>query len=269
MLYARAITLRNCGRFTHISSDFGADYRTHTHVTSEALYASLTHEITRRGSSVVDLGTDAYDFAADYEVAALPVWFLPGIMADNEGSRLTSKALDTAYFNVISSVYPKTSQSFRLKAGQLEEGSRSHGVPTFGSIQAVVPGNSLVTVGLSADEGLLAAFAPRQVFLLGKKRTMFQIANLSEVVEGMLRRGQCTTCYVQLTPSSSTMFQSFEVMAATMRYIILRGTTRDVREYFEFELPAFGSRGNLCLPDFYVAQMPLSLAWPEGGPPAD
>ena len=34
--YGQQITLRNCGRFTVVKSDFGADYRTHTHVTEEA-----------------------------------------------------------------------------------------------------------------------------------------------------------------------------------------------------------------------------------------
>lgn len=260
MLYARGITLRNCGRFTHISSDFGADYRTHTHVTSEALYASLTHEVTRRRSRFVELEDDVYDFAADYDVAGLPLWFLPGIFLDKEGRPLTPEGLDTGYFNVISSVYPSTSQSFSFKKGELGASERSHHVPTFGSIQAVLPDNLLITVGLSCHETLLHAFVLDQTFLLGKKRTMFQITDLSKVVEGASKEGRCTTGYVQLTPNSSTLFRSLEVMAATMRYIILRGTTRAQRKYVQFELPVLGWEGNLCLPDFYIAQIPLCLA---------
>lgn len=262
-LHARAITLRNCGRFTHISSDFGADYRTHTHVTSEALYASLTHELTRRRARFVELGNDVYDFAADYNVAAMPLWFLPGIFVDKEGRQLAPDKLDTSHFNVISSVYPSTSQSYESEKGDLTVSKRSHRIPTFGSIQAVLPDNLLVTLGFSPDKDLLATFVLGQIFLLGKKRTMFQIADLSELAEGTLRRGRCTTSYVQLTPNSSILFQSFEVMAATVRYIILRGTVRDPRWYIEFKLPALGWKGNLCLPDFYIAQIPPCVARPE------
>jgi len=250
MLYARAITLRNCGRFTHISSDFGADYRTHTHVTSEALYASLTHEVSRRRPRFVDLENDVYDFAADYDVSSKPVWFLPG---NKEGGQLAPERLDTSYFNVISSVYPSTSQSYSFEKGKLKVSKRSHRVPTFGSIQAVLPDNLLVTVGFSPDESLLAAFVLAQTFLLGKKRTMFQIIALSEVVEGKVREGQCITGYLQLSPNSSTHFQSFEVLAATMRYIILRGTTREEVKYIEFPF----SDGPICLPDFYLKQLPV------------
>jgi hypothetical protein len=253
MLYAREITLCNCGRFTHISSDFGADYRTHTHVTSEALYASLTHELTRRRARFVDLENDVYDFATDYDIAALPVWFLPGIFVGKEGGQLVPERLDTGYFNVISSVYPSTSQSYGFKKGELAVSKRSHRIPTFGSIQAVLPDNLLVTVGFSPDKDLLAAFVLGQTFLLGKKRTMFQIIAFSDVVEGGVREGRCTTGYLQLPPNSSTRFQSFEVLAAAMRYVILRGTTREAVSYMEFPLPD----GKLCLPDFYLEQIPL------------
>ena len=253
MLYARAITLRNCGRFTHISSDFGADYHTHTYVTSEALYASLTYEATRRWSRFVDLKNDVYDFAADYDVAAMPVWFLPGIFVDKDGAQLTPDRLDTGYFNVISSVYPSTSQSYNFVKGELKASKRSHRLPTFGSIQAVLPDNLLVTMGFSPDEGLLATFAFGQTCLLGKKRTMFQVIALSDVVKGEVRVGKCTTGYLQLSPNSSTCFESFEVLAATMRYVILRGRTREKAEYIE--LPFLD--GPVCLPDFYLKQTPL------------
>jgi len=255
MLYARAITLRNCGRFTHISSDFGADYRTHTHVTSEALYASLTHEATRRRPRFIDLENDVYDFAADYDVNSKPVWFLPGIFVDTDGGQVTPERLDTSYFNVISSVYPSTSQSFSFKRGELKASKRSHRVPTFGSIQAVLPDNLLVTVGFSPNESLLAAFVLSQTFLLGKKRTMFQVIALSDVVEGVVKEGQCTTAYLQVPPNSSMRFQSFEVLAATMRYIILRGETREHVRYLEFTFPD----RRICLPDFYLEQTPARL----------
>ncbi|MCL6560468.1 MAG: hypothetical protein K6U74_17080, partial [Firmicutes bacterium] len=87
MFYARAITLRNCGRFTVVASDFGSDYRTHTHVTSEALYASLTRGATWR-PRLIDLRNDPDTFTQAYDVAAMPVWFLPGIFIAGGSPRL-------------------------------------------------------------------------------------------------------------------------------------------------------------------------------------
>jgi hypothetical protein len=64
---------------------------------------------------------------------------------------------------------------------------------------------------------------------------------------------RCETHWLQLPPNYGSRFQSFEVMAVTMRYMILRGTTRDQVRYVEF---TFGG-GKLCLPDFYLEATPL------------
>jgi hypothetical protein len=83
VLYARAIILRNCGRFTVAASDFWSDYRTHTHVTGEALYASLTRGATWQ-PRLIDLKNDPDVFTEAYDVTAMPVWFLPGIFIAEE-----------------------------------------------------------------------------------------------------------------------------------------------------------------------------------------
>lgn len=253
MLYARGITLRNCGRFTVVASDFGSDYRTHTHVTSEALYASLTRGATWQ-PHLIDLKSDPADFTLAYNVAALPIWFLPGILLTQGGSRLPDASLDTNAFNVVHEFYPSTSRSYLFKKGALEEKSRPYHVPTYGTIQAVKPNQRLATYAFSPRRELLDDFAEGQTFLLGKKRTMFQIADLSVVVEGAQKQGECTTAWLELPPNYGGRFQSFEVLAATMRYVILRGKTREKVSYIEFSFP----EGSLCFPDFYLELVPMN-----------
>jgi hypothetical protein len=264
-LYARAITLRNCGRFTVIASDFGGDYRTHTHITSQALYASLTHGATwRAGGTVEDrlvypsiqVKKDHYDFATDYDLQALPLWFTPGLFARRDGDDLSDQALDAGYFNVVHECYPSTSRQYKFnKKGQLEGTRRPSRVPTYGTWQGILPNRRLYTFALSREPALLEAFEVGQTYLLGKKRTMMQIVSLSEIASGEEKRGICQTGLLQLPPDGMNYFRSFNVVAATMRYIILRGTTREEVEHVEFP----SSDGPVYLPDFYLKQTPLQF----------
>lgn len=254
MLYARAITLRNCGRFTVVASDFGSSYRTHTHVSSEALYASLTHGATWR-PRLIDLKDDPADFALAYDVAAMPIWFLPGIFLADGSHRLPDTHLDTTAFNVVHEFYPTTSRSYAFTRGQLGEKDRPYYVPTYGTIQAIRPDQRLVTYAFAPRQELLLAFADGQTYMLGKKRTMFQITALSAIAAGQWNRGRCTTSWLELPPDYGRHFQRFEVLAGTLRYIILRGTTRQDVSYVEFSFPDSA----LCLPDFYLEQIPIPL----------
>lgn len=254
MLYARALLLRNCGRFTVVASDFGSDYRTHTHVTSEALYASLTRGATWRPHTI-DLRHDPDSFTAAYDLAALPLWFTPGLFRSSGSYYLSEDHLDTSAFNVINELYPSTSTAYSLKQGKLEVGKRPAHVPSYGTIQAVLPDRRLSAHAFAADHRLLEDFDQGQTFFMGKKRTMFQILECSPVVEGIRKPGACTTGWLELSPTSGARFQSFEVAAATMRYLIIRGTTRDEGWYVECP---FDDR-SLCLPDFYIDQLPIRL----------
>lgn len=246
MLYARAITLRNCGRFTVVASDFGSDYRTHTHVTSEALYASLTRGATWR-PHLIDLKNDLETFTEAYDVAEMPIWFLPGLFVVDGSPYLPDSHLDATSFNVVSEFYPSTSKSYVFKKGSLQEKDRPYHVPTYGKIQAVKPDRRLSTYAFSHRKELLDGFEEGQTFLLGKKRTMFQIVELSSVKEGSWKSGRCETGWLELPPNYGKCFQQFQVFTATMRYIILRGLTREDINYVEFPFPD----GNLCLPEFY------------------
>jgi hypothetical protein len=267
-LYARAITLRNCGRFTVIASDFGGDYRTHTHVTSEALYASLTRGATWRGGGQVEgrpvypgirVKADRYDFAADYDLGALPIWFTPGLFVRRDGESLADRALDAGYFNVVHEFYPSTSQQFKFdRRGDLQQTGRPSRVPTYGTWQGILPDRRLHTVALARGPALLETFEVGQTYLLGKKRTMMQVTKLSEIVQGEEKHGTCQTGLLELTPDAITLFRTFDVVAATMRYLILHGETRVEDGYVEFDLPGMLHSGApLALPRFYLQETPI------------
>jgi hypothetical protein len=264
-LYARAITLRNCGRFTVIASDFGGDYRTQTHVTSQALYASLTRSASWRAGGTINghpvypaiqVKKDTYNFAADYDLQALPLWFTPGLFVGDNGAALSDQALDAGYFNVVHECYPSTSKQFKFnKKGQLKGAKRPPRVPTYGTWQGILPDRRLHTVALAHDPALLEGFEAGQTYLLGKKRTMMQITSLSEIIPGEEKQGVCHTSLLQLAPEQITHFRSFDVVAATMRYLVVQGKTREKVMYVEFTLnsgmfaPTF--------PDFYLETTPL------------
>jgi hypothetical protein len=255
-VYAQKITLRNCGRFTIVKSDFGADYRTHTHVTAEALYASLTRGATWQPQPII-VKQDNYDFLRDYNVAALPLWFTPGIFEFTQNTTESpTDDLDTTFFNAVSEVYPTTSRRHTMDTDDtIKVGSRPRHVPTYGSWQAVQPDRWLTTYAFSPERERLEGFRENQTYLLGKKRTMFQIINLSDIAEGQWKSGECSTVWLQGAPDFGGLFRQFEISAVTMRYIILRGTTRDAVDYLDFDLLG----GQLRLPDFYLEPLPINF----------
>lgn len=250
-LYARAIWLRNCGRFTHVRSDFGSQYHTHTFVTGEALYAALTRGITWRHSErFVDLEEDAHKsaggnyFFCDYDVTAKPIWFTPGLFVDEQGEPLAKQrgVVDKNDFNVVAEEYPSTGG----------DGRPSY-VPTYGRIESILPDHRLLAYAFSPCRAELEQFQVNQTFMLGKKRTMFQVVRLSEIAEGRRQNGECTTCWLELPPHYGVQLRSFEILAATMRYLIIRGVTREKTEYVVFHLP----EGLVCLPAFYLELTPI------------
>jgi hypothetical protein len=249
-LYARILWLRNCGRFTHVSSDFGSQYHTHTFVTSEALYASLTRGVTwKHPGRFIDLGEDAQKagradyFLCDYDVQAKPLWFTPGVFVDGNNQPLVKQrgVVDKNDFNVVDEGEPGTGG-----------GGRPHYVPTYGRIESILPDHRLMAYAMSPHHKELEWFKSHQTFLMGKKRTMLQIVEISPIAEGTEKYGHCSTGWLELPPNYGNRFQSFEALAATMRYLILRGTTREEVKYQEFVF----STTSLCLPDFYLERLP-------------
>jgi hypothetical protein len=256
MLYARALLLRNCGRFTHVSSDFGSQYHTHTFVTSEALYASLTRGVTwRHASRFVDLEEDAQKgfsddyFICDYDVKEKPIWFIPGLFVDRSLRPLSKQrsVVDNSNFNVVDEDYPST-------GGKRMDGkSRRYYCPTYGRIESVLPDHRIFTWMLSPRLEELQWFRVNQTFTLGKKRTMVQVTELSQVTSGEYREGICRTPYLQVTPEAVQKYASFEILAATARYVLVSGELRNVEPYWEFgDLSINGSECSLSVPEFYL-----------------
>lgn len=256
MLYARALLLRNCGRFTHVSSDFGSQYHTHAFASTEALYASLTRGVTwRHESKFVDLKEDARKsasddyFFCDYDVKAKPIWFTPGVFVDGE-LRLLAKQrgmVDRNDFNVVDEGYPSTGG-----------GGRAYFVPTYGRIEGVLPDHRLFTCVLSAHKSELEGFAHGQTFLMGKKRTMFQLMDISEVaelveVEGEIPIEECQPVQVKIDEVSN--FREYEILAGTARYLLVRGRTSEASLAASFGNPGETLEFRRVLPAFWVERI--------------
>lgn len=259
MLYARAFLLRNCGRFTHVSSDFGSQYHTHTFVTSEALYAGLTRGVTwRHQGKFVDLGEDASKSAAedyffcDYDVTKRPLWFTPGLFIERDSFALLPKrrgVVDKNDFNVVDEDYPSTGGT------RFDGKKREYFCPTYGKIESVLPGHRMLTFGLSPQKAELERFFAQQTFLLGKKRTMFQLLELTDIVtltpaKASLNMQQCFP--VQINTPVLVNFGQFEVIAATARYLLVRGQTRDGSWQTTAHLQSLGGQLTIYLPNVWV-----------------
>lgn len=251
MLYARAILLRNCGRFTHVSSDFGSQYHTHTFATSEALYASLTRGVTwRHEGRFVDLEEDARRpasddyFLVDYDVRKRPVWFTPGVFVDEHLHPLPKQrgVVDMNDFNVVDEDYPSTGS-----------GGRAYFCPTYGRVESVLPDHRLFTCAFSPRPTELDRFLPHQTFMMGKKRTMFQVVWLSQTEEGQRQVGACVTPFLQVTVGDVQRFVTCEVLAATLRYLLVCGETRESECYWRF---SYGDHP-MCLPEWFLRASPL------------
>jgi galactose-1-phosphate uridylyltransferase len=259
-LYARALLLRNCGRFTHVSSDFGSQYHTHLFVTSEALYASLTRGVTwRHESRFVDLDDDASKssredyFFCDYDVSRKPIWFTTGVFVDEQLRPLAKerRVVDKNDFNVVDEDYPSTGGN-----------RRADYVPTYGRIESVLPNHLLFTCALSPQHSELETFLPQQTFLVGKKRTMFQLVRESDVVElGLSALTAQIDEYVPLQVKLDEMrnFREYQVLAATARYLVVHGRITEGQREVAANFSDWNRR--CILPDFWIEH--VNLWWGE------
>lgn len=220
-LYARQITLRNCGRFMHVASDFGSNYQTHPFLSQEMLYAGLTRERSRMPRAFSTAMED-YDFHRDFRLAELPVWFSVGILVDRQG-RLLPKARGVADINLFNSLSEGTPG--------IQSDDR---FPKYGSMEAVLPDNRFVALAVSPRPEHLRAFVDGQVYWMGKKRTMFQVCALTEVVKGQNQHGDCQSCFVQIVPDDTPRFRRLQAIAGTQRYIVVRGELTDI-DFVRFE----------------------------------
>lgn len=238
--YVAMLILRNCGRFLNLASDFGSSYKTHTFVSSEALYAGMTREQSRKQAKLIDLQNDNYNYEKFYtelfDWVKLPVLFTPGVFIYNELELLkkSRRNSDTNWFNVIAEDYPTTNKGTQNK-------TRPHYIPTYGLIESILPGYKLCTFALSKNVELLKNYEEGQTFLLGKKRTMFQIEQISEIKTTTEKEGGYTAP-LQIQFDEIDNFDGVTVLAATKRYFLVMGNykhavvTADV-DGFDFVFP--------------------------------
>jgi len=197
------------------------------------LYAGLTRELSRRPRSFAEK-MSGYDFFRDFDVAARPLWFTPGILVDGHTRRVVGRArnlLDTHLFNSTLEERPGIQNNDQL--------------PKYGSIETVLPGNVFRTLVLAPSEEFLEAYEEGQVFWMGKKRTMFQIAELGKTVAAEFKDERCTTEYVQVSSQNINAFDAYSVLGASQRYLVVSGEG-------EFEHLRFSSQGLNCVPSFSI-----------------
>jgi hypothetical protein len=232
-LYGRQILLRNCGRFLHVAGDFGSNYSTHPYLSSEMLHAGLTRELSRRPRSFAEK-MSGYDFFADFDVAARPIWFTPAILIDGRTDRAAGRArdlLDTQLFNSTLEERPGIQDNNRL--------------PKYGSMETVLPGTLFRAVALSPSRELLKSYEVSQVFWMGKKRTMFQVTELGEAVAAESTYEECLTEYVQASSEVIRSFDAYSVLGASQRYLVVSGEGNF--EHLRFSSPELKS-----IPEFSI-----------------
>lgn len=232
-LYGRHILLRNCGRFLHVAGDFGSNYSTHPYLSSEMLYAGLTRELSRLPRSFAEK-MEGYDFFRDFDVAENPVWFTPGVLMNDQTGQAagrTRRLLDTNLFNSTLEERPGIQNNNRL--------------PKYGSMETVLPGNVFRTLAMSSNEGSLGAYEEGQIFWMGKKRTMFQIEELGDVLTAESKHELCKTEYVQVSSEDIKTFDAYSVLGASQRYLVVSGEGA-------FEHFRFASEDVDCVPKFAI-----------------
>lgn len=232
-LYGRRVLLRNCGRFLNVAGDFGSNYSTHPYLSSEMLYAGLTRELSRRPRTFAEK-MSGYNFFGDFDVVSIPVWFTPGVLVDQDTRQATGRSrnlLDTHLFNSTLEERPGIQDNDRL--------------PKYGSMETVLPGNLFSTLAMSPSEHSINAYTEGQVFWMGKKRTMFQIAELGRTATAEFRDKHCVTEYVQVSSQAVNTFEAYSVLGTSQRYLVVAGEG-------SFEHLSFSSPELRCVPKLSI-----------------
>ena len=217
ILYARRISLRNCGRFLHVSADFGSEYTTHAHISSEMLYAGLTRERSRKPRAF-RAAMSAYRFTEDFDLVTLPLWFTVGVPVDRPGANdVPSAGIIPALSRV-----RRDRHTFNSTLEGMPGVQTNDRLPKFGWMETVLPDHRFATLAFSTEPKQLG-FERGQVFWMGKKRTMFQITDVGDVLNGAWRHGSCESPVIQIGPTDVPLFETMQVLAATQRCLVVRG----------------------------------------------
>jgi len=241
-MYVRMLSLRTCGHFSLVKSDYGTEYKTTDFITPEALYAALTRGKTRKFGSITK--NMSSDFFTWYDVKKEPIWFLPGIFE----SRIQKNEY---VFNVIDELKPSTNKYSNYKKGKWQFSERKI-VPTYGTIETVRPNQIFVTWAVSSNKQILNNYATGQVFLLGKKRTMVQIVGVSESSELKDTEIKSETWPLPLQIEDFSKFYAYELLWHTPKYVVGKGITQNVMQAIVL---LDGQEKKLILPKWWLEKL--------------
>jgi hypothetical protein len=204
-----------------VRSDFGSDYVTCRFLSEESMYAGLTREATRTFGRI-DPKMES-DFAKAYDIPSLPIWFTPGIFVHRKTFELDREIpVGQTKYNVLDEATPVTNKNTVYdKKGNRVLKERGN-IATFGSIEAVLPDQRVLTIAVSPDPNLLSRYRPQDVFFMGKKRTMFELLEVSEVMPLQEEELQ-ETVPVQVQMEQLSEYHSYTIHDVNARYFLVDG----------------------------------------------
>ena len=246
-MYACAMLLRNCGRYTMVRSDFGSDYVTCRFLSEESMYAGMTREATRKFGRIEPKMEN--DFAEAYDIPSRPIWFTPGVFVHAESLEVDREVrVGQTMYNVLDEAAPVTNKNTVYdKKGDRALKDRNN-IATFGSIEAVLPDQRVFTIAVSPDKHLLSQYRFQDVFFMGKKRTMFELLEVSEVLP--LEESEMEeTVPVQMQMEQLAEYHAYTIHDVNARYFLVDG-----RAARTWTLDVQMGRGRLqrSLPELFV-----------------
>lgn len=185
------------------------------------MYAGLTREATRTFGRIEPKMES--EFAKAYDIPQLPIWFTPGVfVAGTEWSMDREVEVGVTAYNVLDEAAPVTNKnSVYDKHGNLVLKDRSQ-IATFGSIEAVLPDQRVLTIAVSPDRELLARYTRQDVFYMGKKRTMFELMEVSDVVP-LVESEMAETVPVQVQMEQLNEYYSYTIHDVNSKYFLVDG----------------------------------------------
>lgn len=247
-VYGRAIIIKNCGRFLNIASDFGSEYKTHPFLTEQMVYAGLTRENEliedKKLKIEKSIVPDKYDFNDRYKIPNGRYFTCAYIInqkkyKEEQNIELWNKNRDNSDVNDFNSIA-------ETNAGVQDNNK----LPKFGNIESILPNNYFITFAFSMYKDYLEKYYNGQTFYMGKKRTMFQIEKMSDIVQGnSIERESKLFLPIQINQDEVEKFGFYSIITVTQRYILLKGKTKKI---INIHWPIdFNNLKGISLPAFY------------------
>lgn len=248
-VYGRLIILKNCGRFLNIESDFGSEYKTHPFLTEQMTYAGLTREnkLINNDEVKIEKGIvpEKYNFNRRYNIPN-GRYFTCGYIINKEKLNekgeieLWSKNRNNTDINDFNSID-------ETNAGVQE----NEKMPKFGNIESLLPNNYFIVFAFSLDKEYLKNYYLGQTFYMGKKRTMFQIENISNIRSSTENKIKADIQLpIQIERNEIKNFDYYNIVTLTRRYMLIKGKTDKIKN-FSWKLD-YKNIQNINLPSFFI-----------------